>query len=248
MAKKFRIYQILAESGMVRSKKEAVVLARAGKISVDGKKIESLHYQINPKKKKITVDGKEINLILEKKYFILNKPKGIETTKENILKLIEDKKTVDSKILPTMYPVGRLDKETTGLLIVTNDRKLGNKILNPESKLKKVYIARINRKIDDFEIDKLRKGVFIDLEENGVITKYKTKPAEINLKDGFVEVIISEGKKRQVRRMFESIKCKVLELKRTAIGKLQLGELKEKEFTEFKKDDIYSLLFDEPRK
>ncbi|MEK6857214.1 MAG: pseudouridine synthase [Nanoarchaeota archaeon] len=242
MAKKFRIYQLLVEAGLIKSKKEAVELARTGKITVDGNKIESLHYQINPKKKKLLVNNKEVEIILEQNYFMINKPKGIETTKENILKLMEQKKIISQKILPTMYPIGRLDKETTGLLIVTNDRKLGNKVLNPEFKLKKTYVAKINRKINDLEIDKLRKGVVINLEENGIITKYQTKPAEINPKGEIVEVILSEGKKRQVRRMFEAIGCNVLELKRVAIGKLHIGELKEGEFKEYKKSDLYGFL------
>lgn len=242
MTKKFRIYQLLVEAGLIKSKKEAVELARTGKITVDSQKIESLHYQINPKKRKLFLNGKEVQTITEQKYFILNKPKGVETTKENILKLVEQKKIVSQEFLPTLYPVGRLDKETTGLLIITNDRKLGNKVLNPEFKLKKTYIAKINRKITDFEIDNLRKGITISLEENGVFSKYKTKPAEINPKGEFVEVIISEGKKRQVRRMFEAINCTVIELKRIAIGKLHLGDLREGEFKEYKKSELYGFL------
>lgn len=238
MSKKLRIYQILAEAGIVRSKKEAVLLARSGKIKVDGEEIQSLHYQLNPRKRKVTVDGEEIKQITEKKYFILNKPKGIETTKGNILKLAEKKEVVNPKILPTLYPVGRLDKETTGLLIVTNDRKLGNKILNPKSELRKVYYAEINKKLNEFEAEKLRNGVEIDLEENGIITKYKTKPAEIKIKNGFIEVTITEGKKRQIRRMFETIGCKVIELKRVAVGRINLGNLKEGEFREIKKEEI----------
>ena len=182
MSQKKRIYQLLAESGIIKSKKEAVQLARSGKIKVDGKEIQSLHYQINPKRRKLTANEIEVKP-LQKKYFILNKPKGIETTKENIIKLAENKKIASKELLSSLYPIGRLDKETTGLIIITNEGKLGNRILNPKREIKKIYLVKTQRKINDGDAEKIRKGVTINLEENGIITKYKTKPAEILIKN-----------------------------------------------------------------
>ncbi|PIN80373.1 hypothetical protein COV11_04150 [Candidatus Woesearchaeota archaeon CG10_big_fil_rev_8_21_14_0_10_30_7] len=128
--KKRTVYQILVEAGLVKSKKEALILARSNKIVLNDKTITSLHYQVNPRKSKIIVNGKELKLEDKRKYFVFNKPEDLVTTKENILPFLKGK--VKSEDLFSFYPVGRLDKNTTGLLIITNDGRFGNKILNPK--------------------------------------------------------------------------------------------------------------------
>ncbi len=245
--KKRTIYQILVEAGLIKSKNQAVDLARNEKIIVDGLPITSLHYQVNPRKSKITVDKKEIKLWDKRRYFILNKPKGVITNKENILKLL--KSNVKDEELFSYYPVGRLDKNTTGILIITNDGRLGNKILNPKQKISKTYEAIVSGKLSDKAIEQLEKGVEITLEENGVITKYKTQPAKIRIldfkdKQTKVEVIITEGKKRQVIRMFKAINYRVIELKRTKIGKLALEDLKTGEVKEIPRQELFKLVFE----
>jgi len=245
--KKRTIYQIIVEAGLVESKKQAVDLARNEKIIVDGLPITSLHYQVNPRKSKITVNEKEIKLEDKRRYFILNKPKGVITTKENILKLF--KGHIKNEELFAYYPIGRLDKNTTGLLIITNDGRLGNKILNPKQKIAKTYEAIVSGKLSDNAIEQLEKGVEISLEEDGKITKYRTQPAQIIIldfkdKQTRVEIIITEGKKRQIIRMFKSVNYRVIELKRTKIGRLELDNLKIGEVKEIPRQEFFKLVFE----
>jgi len=245
--KKRTIYQIIVEAGLVESKKQAVDLARNEKIIVDGLPITSLHYQVNPRKSKITVNEKEIKLEDKRRYFILNKPKGVITTKENILKLF--KGHIKNEELFAYYPIGRLDKNTTGLLIITNDGRLGNKILNPKQKIAKTYEAIVSGKLSDNAIEQLEKGVEISLEEDGKITKYRTQPAQIIIldfkdKQTRVEIIITEGKKRQIIRMFKSVNYRVIELKRTKIGRLELDNLNIGEVKEIPRQEFFKLVFE----
>ena len=245
--KKRTIYQIIVEAGLVESKKQAVDLARNEKIIVDGLPITSLHYQVNPRKSKITVNEKEIKLEDKRRYFILNKSKGVITTKENILKFLKGK--VKDQELFSYYPIGRLDKDTTGLLIITNDGRLGNKILNPKQKIAKTYEAIVSGKLSDNAIEQLEKGVEISLEEDGKITKYRTQPAQIIIldfkdKQTRVEIIITEGKKRQIIRMFKSVNYRVIELKRTKIGRLELDNLKIGEVKEIPRQEFFKLVFE----
>ncbi|MBI2565032.1 rRNA pseudouridine synthase [Candidatus Woesearchaeota archaeon] len=244
--RKRTIYQIIVEAGLVKSKKQALDLVRNEKVAVNGLPITSLHYQVNPRKSKIFVNNKEIKLEDKRRYFIFNKPKGLITTKENILKFL--KNHVKSEELLAYYPVGRLDKDTTGLLIITNDGRLGNKILNPKQKITKTYEVIVLGKVNDADLDRLRTGVEIELEENSKITKYKTQSAKINI-IGFgentakIEVCISEGKKRQVRRMFEALNFKILDLKRTKIGELELGDLNVGEIKEMPMQELFKAVF-----
>jgi len=245
--KKRTIYQIIVEAGLVESKKQAVDLARNEKIIVDGLPITSLHYQVNPRKSKITVNEKEIKLEDKRRYFILNKSKGVITTKENILKFLKGK--VKDQELFSYYPIGRLDKDTTGLLIITNDGRLGNKILNPKQKIAKTYEAIVSGKLNDNAIEQLEKGVEISLEEDGKITKYRTQPAQIIIldfkdKQTRVEIIITEGKKRQIIRMFKSVNYRVIELKRTKIGRLELDNLNIGEVKEIPRQEFFKLVFE----
>lgn len=245
--KKRTIYQILVEAGLVESKKQAVDLARAEKIIIDGLPVTSLHYQINPRKSKIIVNEKEIELEDKRRYFILNKPKGIITTKQNILKFF--KGNVKDQELFAYYPIGRLDKDTTGLLIITNDGRLGNKILNPKQNIAKTYEAIISGKLSNNAIEQLEKGVEISLEEDGKITKYITQPAQIKVldfkdKQTRVEIIITEGKKRQVIRMFKTVNYRVIELKRIKIGRLELEDLKIGQIKEIPRQEFFKLIFE----
>ncbi len=244
--RKRTIYQILVEAGLVKSKNQAAELVRSNKVIVDGKIITSLHYQTNPRKSKIIVDGKGINLEDKRRYFILNKPEGLITTKENILPFL--KGLVKDEELFSFYPVGRLDKNTTGLLIITNDGRLGNKILNPKQKIPKTYEVLVQGKLSESAVTKLEEGVEITLEENGKLTKYKTLPAKIKIlstnNNTRLEITISEGKKRQVRRMLETVKHEVLELKRIKIGKLELGNQKSSEIKEMLRYELFKALFE----
>ncbi|MBI5066579.1 rRNA pseudouridine synthase [Candidatus Woesearchaeota archaeon] len=247
MYKKRTIYQILVEAGLVKSKKEALDIVRSERIKVEDKIVTSLHFQLNPRKKKITLDDKEINLEDRRKYFVINKPEGVITTKENMLEFLKD--FVGKEELYSFYPVGRLDKETTGLLILTNDGRFGDKVLNPKQKIPKTYEVTIKGQVHPEALEDLEFGVVIELEENGIVTDYQTLPADVKVLSSDkvitkIEIKIMEGKKRQVRRMVEALGYEVLNLKRTKIGKLELGNLKPCEIKEIPRYEIYKKLFE----
>jgi pseudouridine synthase len=245
--KKWRLYQLIAASGLVKSKEDAVRLAREGKITVNENVMESLHYQVHPFKDDIRVEGKKIEFKENRRYFVLNKPKGVETTKQQMLKFLHGK--VDDKEIRSFAPVGRLDKESTGLLILTNDGRLGRRVLDPLTKRAKVYRATVKGKITEEEAEKLRKGVRIMIEVNERPRPYTTLPAQVRIiraayDQSEVELSITEGKKRQVRKMLKAVGHEVTRLQRVAIAKLQLGALKPGEVKEYPKDEMYRLLFE----
>ena len=218
-----RVYQGLVKSGLVVSKKEALALVKAERVRVNSVNVNSLDYFYDNKRDVLFVDDKIIKNIKEKIYLLFNKPRGTETTKENILKFID----LPSNIKQTIFPVGRLDKDSEGLLILTNDGALGDSILNPDQHVEKTYIIKTKYELSDPDIKKLMTGVDIELEENGKKETYSTLPCKIKkINDLMYEFKIIEGKKRQIRRMLESINNEVIDLKRIAIGNLLLGEMK----------------------
>lgn len=219
---KKRVYQILASSGFVTSKKEAEELARQGKIKVGGEKIFDLNYFIDIKKKTLTCEGK---FVKPKKpvYFLFNKPVGLETSKQNILRFLD----MDGDLKKTIFPIGRLDKNSEGLMILTNDGGLVGRVLSPESHVEKIYFVAAEKELALADVKKMERGVAISMEENGHIFRYETKPCKVKrTAEKQYEIIITEGKKRQIRRMFESVGNKVVNLRRIAIGKIVLDDLK----------------------
>jgi len=219
------------------------MLARKGAIFVNGKPMECLHYQVRPFKDKITFKGKLIQFKENRRYFVLNKPLGFETTKENLLNFLRGK--VPSKDFYSFYPVGRLDKDSTGLIILTNDGRAGKKILDPKTKREKIYEVKVDGLLTQEKIKKLCEGVWIDIDE----TKYKTLPAKIHVlstsdKKSLFELKIIEGKKRQIRKMCNAVGLNVTKLVRVQIAKLALGKLKEGQIKEYTKKEFYSAVFE----
>jgi len=245
--KKWRVYQLIVASGIVKSKEEAAELAHAGRITVNGKIMQSLHYQVHPFKDEILVDGKKVEFRENRQYFALNKPAGAETTKQNMLRFLRGK--VAPQDLHSFAPVGRLDKDSTGLIILTNDGRLARRVLNPLTKRAKVYRAVVEGKMAEDSADRLRRGVRIMIEVNERPRPYTTLPAQVRIlraadQESIVELSIIEGKKRQVRKMLKAAGHMVKSLQRVAIAKLQLGTLKPGAVQEYSKDDIYRLLFE----
>ena len=148
----------------------------------------------------------------------------------------------------TINPVGRLDYASRGLIILTNDGEFANSILQPKTKLEKEYKVFVNGELDDQTIKKLEKGITItisgDKRRNIGSSEYKTKPCKIvvskrNNQSTQFNIIITEGKKRQIRNMMKTLGFRVLDLQRIRIGNLKLGKLKEGEYRDFKKDDVF---------
>lgn len=223
-----RLNKYIANAG-VCSRRAADKLIDEKKVKVNGKVVLEKGTLIDIDKDSVEVNGKKISISEEKVYILLNKPKGyITTAKEQfnrpfVLDLINEKERV--------YPVGRLDMDTSGLLILTNDGQLTNKITHPKNHIHKTYEAILKNELSNVDMQKLEKGVDIG--------GYVTQPAEVQkLGDKKVRITISEGKNRQVRKMFETVNNKVVELKRISIGKLTLENLEVGKFKYVKYEEI----------
>lgn len=214
-----RLQKFLAANG-VASRRKSEELISSGRVKVNGNIITEMGYKVDLDIDKISVDNKDIILQERKVYILLNKPTGYVTT---VSEQFNRKKVTDLVDVPyRIFPVGRLDYNTSGLLILTNDGELTYKLTHPKFKVEKVYIAKV-------------KGIptkeALEAFENGLkIEDYITAPAKIKIlketnQHTLVEVRIREGKNRQVRKMCEAIGHPVVELKRIAMGRIHLGNL-----------------------
>ena len=217
-----RINKFLSTCG-VASRRKAEDIILAGRISVNGKVITELSTDIDENNDRVFLDGKRVQYTSNYIYLMLYKPKGCITSlsDEKGRKTVMD--FIPEKYRPYVKPVGRLDYDSEGLLLFTNDGDFAKEITSPASKIKKHYIVKIEGNITRAETLKLSRGVELD-------ESTKTAPAMIKvLEEGKdktkLEVVIQEGKNREIRRMFESIGKNVVFLKRTQIGMLRLGGL-----------------------
>lgn len=220
-----RLQKVIALSGYC-SRRKAEELIEKKQVKVNGKLITEMGYKVN-NTDFIEVEGNPINEKEEKVYYILNKPRGVVTTtndekgRKTVLDLIKTNKRI--------YPVGRLDYDTTGLIILTNDGDLTNYLIHPKNNIEKVYIAKIKGIISKEDLKKLCNGVIIDGKKT---SKAKAKILKIDKKTNtsVVELIIHEGRNHQVKKMFEAIGFNVLKLKRESISFLTLDGLKSGEY------------------
>ena len=227
-----RINKFMAECG-VASRRACDEMILEGRVKVNGKKIDTPGLEINEFNDAVTLDGRRITLVSKKYYIMLHKPKGYVTT----VKDDKGRKTVMEliKIRSRLYPVGRLDYDTEGLFLLTNDGQLAYALTHPSHEVPKTYIAKIKGKISDTEVRQLRKGVEIDGK--------MTLPAVVKIietDDEFsrVEVTIKEGRNHQIKKMFEVVGKEVVFLKRTAIGPLKLGGLGRGEYKNLTSKEI----------
>ena len=227
-----RINKFMAECG-VASRRACDEMILEGRVKVNGKKIDTPGLEINEFNDAVTLDGRRIMLVSKKYYIMLHKPKGYVTT----VKDDKGRKTVMEliKIRSRLYPVGRLDYDTEGLLLLTNDGQLAYALTHPSHEVPKTYIAKIKGKISDTEVRQLRKGVEID----GKMT-FPAVVKIIETDDEFsrVEVTIKEGRNHQIKKMFEVVEKEVVFLKRTAIGPLKLGGLGRGEYKNLTSKEI----------
>ncbi len=217
-----RINKFLSTCG-VASRRNAEEIILSGRVSVNNKVVTDLSTIINENTDRVYVDGKHIEFTSNYIYLMLYKPKGCVTTvsDDKGRKTVMD--FVPEKYKKLVKPVGRLDYDSEGLLLLTNDGDFAHTITAPSSQIKKHYIVKIEGEITNKEIVVLCKGVKID--ENTTTSPASIKPISVENNKTKLEVIISEGKNREIRRMFESIGKNVVFLKRTQIGALRLGGL-----------------------
>ena len=215
-----RLNKYIAECG-IASRRGADKLISEGKVKVNNKVVTTLGTEINEYNDTVVVDERKITLVTRDIYIVLNKPKGCVTTVKDDKgrKTVMDYISVKDKRL---FPIGRLDYDTEGMVILTNDGDMAYKLTHPSHEIPKTYIAKVEGEIPEADLAKLRNGVPLD----GVLT-HRSKVKLLGVEDNVsrVEITIYEGKNRQVRRMFEYIGKNVIFLKRTKIGDLRLGGL-----------------------
>lgn len=219
-----RLQKAISNAGYT-SRRKAEKLITEGKVSVNDEIITELGFKVS-QKDKITVEG----ILLEKEnkvYYLLNKPREVVCTTNDD----KNRKTITSLIDTNLriFPVGRLDYDTTGLIILTNDGEFANLMTSPKSKIEKVYIAKIKGKLLPNEMMALKKGVFIEGKKTNK-AKVKIKKYDKKTDTSIIEISITEGRNHQVKKMFSEVGHKVLKLKREKIAFLTLEGLSSKEY------------------
>ena len=219
-----RLQKVIAEAG-IASRRKAEDLITSGKVKVNGEIVTELGTKVS-RKDKIEVNNKPIEK-QQKEYYLLNKPRGVVTTTKDE----HHRKTVVD-LIPTntrIYPVGRLDYDTTGALLLTNDGEFANILMHPNDNVEKVYMAKLNGIIKGEQINQLKDGVEIDGQ---TVQAARVKLKKVNDKNNtcMVQITIHEGKNHQVKKMFESVGFQVEKLKREKVAFFDLKDLQSGEY------------------
>lgn len=214
-----RLQKAIADSGFCsRRKAEEYILK--GKVVVNGVKVTELGTKVS-EKDEIVIDGNTL-AYEEKEYHVLYKPRGIiSSTKDD-----KDRKTVID-FFPSnkrLYPIGRLDYDTTGVILVTNDGEFANLMMHPKSNIQKTYIAKLEGIIDGYSIKKIKSGIIID-KVKCIPDRVKLKSADKKTNTCIVEITIHEGKNHEIKKIFENVGYKVIKLKRESFGFITLDGL-----------------------
>lgn len=230
-----RLDKVLSNLGY-GSRKEIKQAIRKGLIEVNGELVKDNGMQVDPEADKIVVNGEEI---FYKKYIYLmmNKPDGVvSATVDNRDETVIDLLEVEHQVF-NPFPVGRLDKDTVGLLLLTNDGELNHRLISPKWKVDKIYYAKIDKKVTEEDIKKFKNGITLD--DGYVCKEAKLEILEATEDGSEVMITIQEGKYHQVKRMFEAVGKTVVYLKRVEFGTLKLDEdLEEGEYRELTEEEI----------
>lgn len=237
-----RLARFLAHAG-IASRRHAEELIAAGRVQVNGETITAQGARISPEHDLVTVDGRPVRPVTSYVYILLHKPVGYVTTASD-----PQRRSTVLDLLPEairgqrVYPVGRLDRDTSGLLLLTNDGDFALRLTHPRYSLEKRYHALVEGQPSSEALEMLRKGISIVVENQ----TYTTAPAKARIlrkqgTDTWVELVIHEGRKRQVRRMLSTVGHPVLELKRVAIGPLTLGNLPVGQWRYLTEDEVRAL-------
>lgn len=228
-----RLQKVMAELG-VASRRKCEELILMGKVKVNGQIVTELGTKVDKRTAVIEVEGKALAMQTSKVYVLLNKPVGYITSAQDqfgrstVLDLVSD-------VPERIFPIGRLDYDTEGLLILTNDGELTYRITHPSHNVDKTYRALVKGKVDAKDVEAFRQGLKIE--------DYTTSPAKLEIlkfinENTLVNVTIHEGRNRQVRKMCDAIGHKVLRLRRISIGRLKLGDLKPGQWRHLNQEEV----------
>lgn len=212
-----RLNKVLRDAG-VASRRHADELIEQGRVKVNGTITKELGTKVNPRKDTILVDGERIKPKGETVYFLLNKPAGFICSKRRLFneKLVYD--LLDTK--ENIFSIGRLDKDTKGLLLLTNDGQFAQTLIHPSSNITKEYLVKVKVEVTEEHLKKISSGVYID----GRVIK---PVSVVKLRRGTLKIVVKEGKKHEIKKFLEKADLPLYELKRTRIGNLHLGKLPE---------------------
>ena len=233
-----RLQKIISQAGLA-SRRAAEAMILEGRVQVDGVTVRELGGKYDPAQVEIKVDGKAIRTAEAHVYYLLNKPKGYVSTasdergRRTVLDLL-------SEVKERIYPIGRLDMNTEGLLLLTNDGELMNGLLHPRYEVQKTYVARIAKGLAEEELRALQEGVRL---EDGMTAPARARVLDEEPGRTRVEITIHEGRNRQVRRMFQAVGHEVLALKRTAFAGLTLQGVRRGEHRALTDEEV-KMLYD----
>jgi len=232
---RIRLQKFLSQSA-VASRRKSEELIEQGKVRINGQ-VAQLGDKVSPSRDTVTVSGRKITIHNKTRYILLHKPRGFVTTMSDemgrkcVAELVED-------VGVRVYPVGRLDRDSEGMLLMTNDGEFANGMTHPSKHVPKTYRVTIRPSISQEQVDALSDGIEIDGR--------MTAPAEVHIISReenrvVIEIIIYEGRNRQIRKMCEALGLEVARLKRTAIGSIKLGMLPQGKWRDLTEDEVHKL-------
>ncbi len=231
-----RLQKVIASYGYA-SRRKAEDLIRHGKVLVNGKVITELGTKVEANDI-ISIDGVIINKDVKHEYYLLNKPRQVISSVEDKLGRITVRDLINTEA--RIYPVGRLDYDTTGLIILTNDGDFANMLMHPSYEIEKTYVAKINKILDKDDINKLKKGIVIDNRKVD-IKRFKVRKKDVEKNTSIVELTIVEGRNHIVKKIFESMRIDVIKLSRVSYAFLTLDGLKSGEYRKLSIKEIKKL-------
>lgn len=234
-----RLQRFLARSG-VASRRGSEDLMTAGRVTVNGRVVSELGSKIDPAVDEVAVDGVPVRLGSKPVYLMLNKPAGYLTTMHDEIGRPCVAELVPCKRYPGLFPVGRLDKDTTGLLLFTTDGDMGQRLLHPSRHVWKTYEALVEGTVAERELEPFRQGIEID-DGPCQPARCRILEAERGRRESWIEVSIHEGRKNQVKRMCARIGHPVIQLHRRSFGPLEVGELLLGQWRELTEEEVADL-------
>ena len=231
-----RLQKVIASSGFT-SRRKAEELIKNGKVSVNGSIVTELGTKVSFEDS-IVVDGTLLKKETNKEYYLLNKPRGIisSVSDDKDRKTVVDLINTDTRI----YPIGRLDYDTTGLILLTNDGELTNILSHPSNNIEKTYIAKIEGILDVDDINKLKRGIVIEGKKCKPV-RFKIRKKDKEKNNSLIEITIVEGRNHIVKKLFHELKHEVIKLKRETYAFLTLGDLKSGEYRQLSIKEVKKL-------